>query len=337
MSLEAAERIDPRDHFHRFFEGGGRKYPTSSSVADSQTDPEAAYLREMGQHPLLSAQEKLRHFKVYQDGLAAEKRLQEYREHNQAINPLSERPFLEKIQQGERAKQELIESNLRLVVAIAKRYKNKMPLLDCIQEGNLGLIKAVEKFDWQRGFKFSTYATWWIRQAIQRAIVDKGSTIRLPAFLHEELSAYKKADGELGQEASMEELSERLGFTQVHIQQLIESSQFVPQSLDKPSGDDQTFSLKDTLADKEASIPEQVERTLLKEELANFLQAKLTDRELVVIRRRFGLDDDKIWTLEEVGNQFGLTKERIRQIEATALRKLRRSSSAQKALEQYLN
>ena len=269
-------------------------------------DPVKVYLKEIGRVPLLTPDEETE--------LALK---------IQAGGP-----------DGEKAKQRLSEANLRLVVSIAKRYVGRgMQFLDLIQEGNLGLIKAVEKFDHTKGFKFSTYATWWIRQAITRAIADQARTIRIPVHMVETINKVKKVSSQLlheyGHDPSAEEIAERLDMPVDKVREIMRVAQ-EPVSLETPIGEEEDSHLGDFIPDDDAPVPaEAASQTLLKEQLADVLKT-LTPREEKVLRLRFGLEDGRPRTLEEVGKEFNVTRERIRQIEAKALRKLRHPSRSKK-------
>ena len=269
-------------------------------------DPVKVYLKEIGRVPLLTPEEEI--------DLALK---------IQAGGP-----------DGEKAKQRLSEANLRLVVSIAKRYVGRgMQFLDLIQEGNLGLIKAVEKFDHTKGFKFSTYATWWIRQAITRAIADQARTIRIPVHMVETINKVKKVSSQLlheyGHDPSAEEIAERLDMSVDKVREIMRVAQ-EPVSLETPIGEEEDSHLGDFIPDDDAPVPaEAASQTLLKEQLADVLKT-LTPREEKVLRLRFGLEDGRPRTLEEVGKEFNVTRERIRQIEAKALRKLRHPSRSKK-------
>lgn len=271
-------------------------------------DPVRMYLKEIGKIPLLTPEEEIELAKRMEKG-------------------------------DEEAKRRLAEANLRLVVSIAKRYVGRgMLFLDLIQEGNLGLIKAVEKFDYRKGYKFSTYATWWIRQAITRAIADQARTIRIPVHMVETINKLirvsRRLVQELGREPTPEEIAKEMGISPEKVREIIKIAQ-EPVSLETPIGEEEDSHLGDFIEDQDAKAPaEEASHTLLREQLDEVLST-LTDREQKVLRLRFGLDDGRARTLEEVGCTFGVTRERIRQIEAKTLRKLRHPSRSKK-LKDYL-
>lgn len=275
----------------------------------SVDDPVRMYLKEIGKVPLLTADEEIEIAKRLEEG-------------------------------DESAKQKLAEANLRLVVSIAKRYVGRgMLFLDLIQEGNLGLIKAVEKFDYRKGFKFSTYATWWIRQAITRAIADQARTIRIPVHMVETINKLIRVSRQLlqeyGREPTPEEIAKEMGISESKVREIIKIAQ-EPVSLETPIGEEEDSHLGDFIPDDDAPAPaEAASFTLMKEQLMDVLDT-LTPREEKVLRLRFGLDDGHQRTLEEVGKEFNVTRERIRQIEAKALRKLRHPSRSKK-LRDYLD
>ena len=286
----------------------GRLEHELSAEGVALDDPVKAYLKEIGQVPLLSAEEEQTLARAARAGDAD-------------------------------ARRRLSEANLRLVVSVAKRYAGRgLPFLDLIQEGNLGLMKAAEKFEPDKGFKFSTYATWWIRQSVTRAIADQGRTIRIPVHLVEHINRVKKTAGELlrknGREPTAEEIAVRLEMEPDRVRELLQFSQ-EPVSLETPVGEEEDAHLEDFIQDEEAGVPvDEAGRQLLRQELMNVLKS-LTPREERVLTLRFGLDDGQPRTLEELGREFNVTRERIRQIEAKALRKLRHPSRA-KRLKDYL-
>ncbi len=290
----------------------------------SLDDPVRMYLKEIGRVPLLSMeQEKSLAMRIEAGELELQK-------NGTADSRL--------VADGEEAKRQLTEANLRLVVSIAKKYVGRgMLFLDLIQEGNLGLIRAVEKFDYRKGYKFSTYATWWIRQAITRALADQARTIRIPVHMVETINRLIKVSRqllqELGREPSVEEIAEAMALTPKKVREVMKISQ-EPISLETPIGEEEDSHLGDFIEDQEAVAPaEAASVMLLKEKMADVLQ-NLTERERKVLVLRFGLEDGHQRTLEEVGQEFGVTRERIRQIEAKALRKLRHPSRG-KALKDY--
>ena len=288
-----------------------QKKDSSPESSDSMSidDPVKLYLKEIGRVPLLTPEEEV----------------------ELAI----------KISEGDlQAKKRLSEANLRLVVSIAKRYLGRgMQFLDLIQEGNLGLIKAVEKFDYTKGFKFSTYATWWIRQAITRAIADQARTIRIPVHMVETINKVKKVSTQIlhekGHEPTSEEIAEKLDISVEKVREIVRVAQ-EPVSLETPIGEEEDSHLGDFIPDSDTPAPaDEASHALLKEQLEEVLTT-LTPREAKVLRLRFGLEDGKSRTLEEVGSEFKVTRERIRQIEAKALRKLRHPSRSKK-LKDYLD
>lgn len=284
-----------------------------STEGISIDDPVKIYLKEIGRVPLLTAEDEIQ---------------------------LAEQMGSSDEEKASEARKKLAEANLRLVVSIAKRYVGRgMSFLDLIQEGNLGLIKAVEKFDYTKGFKFSTYATWWIRQAITRAIADQARTIRIPVHMVETITKVKKVSSQLlhknGHDPSSEEIAQELNMPVERVRDIMRIAQD-PVSLETPIGEEEDSHLGDFIPDDEAPAPaEAASRTLLKEQL-NQVLSTLTDREEKVLRLRFGLEDGRSRTLEEVGQRFNVTRERIRQIEAKALRKLRHPNRSNK-VKDYLD
>ena len=303
-------------------------------------DPVRMYLKEIGKVPLLTADQEVELATVMSAGREAEARVAQAEADGSTI-PEAEMVELKKqIKAGEKAKQQLAEANLRLVVSIAKRYVGRgMLFLDLIQEGNLGLIKAVEKFDYTKGYKFSTYATWWIRQAITRAIADQARTIRIPVHMVETINKVIRVSRqllqELGHDPSPEEISAEMNMPVDKVREILKIAQ-EPVSLETPIGEEEDSHLGDFIPDEAASEPsEAASFTLLKEQLVDVL-GTLTPREEKVLKLRFGIEDGRTRTLEEVGKEFNVTRERIRQIEAKALRKLRHPSRSKK-LKDFLN
>lgn len=306
-AIDVLEEIDDEDETPS---KGEKKSDVDLSVPDGVNldDPVRMYLKEIGKVDLLTAEEEVE--------------------------------LAQRMEAGDdRAKKKLAEANLRLVVSIAKRYVGRgMLFLDLIQEGNLGLIRAVEKFDYRKGFKFSTYATWWIRQAITRAIADQARTIRIPVHMVETINKLMRVSRQLlqdlGREPTPEEIAEEMDLTVPKVREIMKISQ-EPVSLETPIGEEEDSHLGDFIPDEDAPVPaEAAAFTLLKEQLIEVLDT-LTEREQNVLRLRFGLDDGRARTLEEVGKVFEVTRERIRQIEAKALRKLRHPSRSKK-LKDYL-
>jgi RNA polymerase primary sigma factor len=304
------------------------------------------YLKEIGRVPLLNAELEVEIAKSIEAGNEAAGRIaaHELAEAGEgSVADLLEGPQLRRnrlvVRRGAQAKDELIEANLRLVVSIAKRYRNRgLAFLDLIQEGNLGLMRAVDKFDHTKGFKFSTYATWWIRQAITRAIADQARTIRIPVHMVETINkvvwAQRQLLQELGREPTVEEVSLRVEFPIDRIREIQRINQDTV-SLEQPVGDEDDFSLSDLIEDRGAVVPDDAATRALLDEAVREALGHLSEREQEVVRLRFGLDDGKIRTLEEVGREFGVTRERVRQIESKTLAKLRRPDAAH-LLRDYL-
>ncbi|WP_420908852.1 RNA polymerase sigma factor RpoD [Flintibacter muris] len=303
-------------------------------------DPVRMYLKEIGKVNLLTSEEEVELAQAMTAGTAAYEQLEELKESGEEIPEELRRELEKTIKKGERARQRLAEANLRLVVSIAKRYVGRgMQFLDLIQEGNLGLIKAVEKFDYVKGFKFSTYATWWIRQAITRAIADQARTIRIPVHMVETINKVIRVSRqllqELGHDPTPEEIAEEMNMPADRVREILKIAQ-EPVSLETPIGEEEDSHLGDFIPDEDASEPaEAASFTLLKEQLVEVLST-LTPREEKVLKLRFGIEDGRTRTLEEVGKEFNVTRERIRQIEAKALRKLRHPSRSKK-LKDFLN
>ncbi len=301
-------------------------------------DPVRMYLKEIGKVSLLNPDEEIELAQKMSAGNLAQEQLDSLQSGELDAASLAELKKLAKA--GERAKQKLAEANLRLVVSIAKRYVGRgMLFLDLIQEGNLGLIKAVEKFDYTKGYKFSTYATWWIRQAITRAIADQARTIRIPVHMVETINKVIRVSRqllqELGHDPSPEEIAEEMNMPVDKVREIMKIAQ-EPVSLETPIGEEEDSHLGDFIPDEGASEPsEAASFTLLKEQLVDVLST-LTPREEKVLKLRFGIEDGRTRTLEEVGKEFNVTRERIRQIEAKALRKLRHPSRSKK-LKDFLN
>jgi RNA polymerase primary sigma factor len=325
MAVEAAILTNPK--WDDFQDGLGI---AMADIESSLDDPVRMYLREIGRVALLTAEEEVRLAKLMERG----KMERERAEHLKVV------PNRRYIIEGEEAQRRLTEANLRLVVSVAKKYIGRgMNLLDLIQEGNIGLIRAVEKFDYTKGYKFSTYATWWIRQAITRAIADQARTIRIPVHMVETINRLirisRRLLQDLGREPTSEEIAAQMEITPEKVREIIKVSQ-EPVSLETPIGEEEDSHLGDFLEDHSALAPaEAASHQLLKEQVGDVL-AGLTDRERKVLQLRFGLDDGRSRTLEEVGKEFHVTRERIRQIEAKALRKLRHPSRSRK-LKDYLD
>ena len=304
----------------------------------SADDPVKMYLRDIGQVELLTITQESEFARMYQEALMCQEKIDAYKKSGKHISPEDLEVLQEKIELGEQARTILIESNLRLVVFIAKKYLGRgLPFLDLIQEGNMGLMKAVNKFDPTKGFKFATYATWWIRQAITRAIADYARTIRIPVHMVETINKLVRTTRRLTQEKRREPTPEEIAAEMKISVEKVQTIQRIaqePVSFDATVGEDEDSSYGDFIADTETLNPlEYTQNMIYREEIEKVLQT-LTPREEKVIRLRYGLDDNRPRTLEEVGKEFDVTRERIRQIEAKALRRLRHPSRL-KRLEQH--
>jgi len=306
----------------------------------ASADSVRAYLKQIGKVALLNAEEEVDLAKRIEAGLYGAERLRQVEEENQKLSPQMRRDLNWIVRDGERAKNHLLEANLRLVVSLAKRYTGRgMAFLDLIQEGNLGLIRAVEKFDYTKGYKFSTYATWWIRQAITRAMADQARTIRIPVHMVEVINKLGRIQRELlqdlGREPTPEELAKEMDITP---DKVLEIQQYArePISLDQTIGDEGDSQLGDFIEDSEAVVAvDAVSFTLMQDQLTSVLQT-LSEREAGVVRLRFGLTDGQPRTLDEIGQVYGVTRERIRQIESKTMSKLRHPSRSQ-VLRDYLD
>ena len=322
------------------------KRPTTAESSGSAEDPVHTYLKEIGRVPLLNAALEVEIAQAIETGNEAAAKIAAHELAEAGEGPeedllkgsdLSRNRRL--VRRGQQAKDDLIEANLRLVVSIAKRYRNRgLAFLDLIQEGNLGLMRAVDKFDHTKGFKFSTYATWWIRQAITRAIADQARTIRIPVHMVETINkvvwAQRQLLQELGREPTIEEVSQRVEFPIDRIREILRINQDTV-SLEQPVGDEDDFNLSDLIEDRGAVVPDDAATRSLLDVAVREALGNLSEREQDVVRLRFGLDDGKIRTLEEVGKEFGVTRERVRQIESKTLAKLRRPDAAH-LLRDYL-
>ncbi len=307
----------------------GRLTAGAISRASGSSDPVRMYLKEIGKVSLLTADEEVSLAQRIESGAAEAERLTQSIASGEwaKLDRDGQRKLRRSVADGERARRELTSANLRLVVSIAKRYVGRsVPILDLIQEGNLGLMRAVEKFDYTKGFKFSTYATWWIRQAITRAIADQSRTIRVPVHMVESINKVVRAQRAMAQrlerEPTLAELAEAVDLTEEKVAEILRISQQDPLSLDSPIGDEDDTSMADFIPDKGAAPLDLAARKLLEQAVRDVL-ADLSEREGEVVRLRFGLVDGRPRTLEEVGREFGVTRERIRQIESKTLAKLR--------------
>ncbi len=298
------------------------------------------YFREMGREPLLTAEQEVELAKRIEAGKLAKAQLEDAEKSGIELSEEERRQLEAIIADAEEARQKLIKANTRLVISVAKRYIGQgVPFLDLIQEGNLGLMKAVEKFDYTRGYKFSTYATWWIRQAVSRAVADQGRTIRLPVHVGDKLRQLHRTaqmlEQKLGHPATPEEIAEELGLPPERVRRYLRVARR-PLSLEQPVGEEEESNLGQFIEDEDVEAPpDAAEQTLLREKMEELLDT-LRPREARILRLRFGFYDGHTYTLEEVGKKFGLTRERIRQIEAQALARLRHPSRSRQ-LRDYLN
>jgi RNA polymerase primary sigma factor len=319
------------------------RLPDEARGSGGGSDPVRMYLKEIGKVPLLTAEQEVTLARRIETGLAAAAQIAELEDEYGCTTDIPPRELLKYeriVADGLEAKQDVIEANLRLVVSIAKRYRNRgMAFLDLIQEGNLGLMRAVDKFDYTKGFKFSTYATWWIRQAITRAIADQARTIRIPVHMVETINKVVRVQRqmlqELGREPTIEEIGVRVEMTPGRVREILRINQDTV-SLNEPMGDEEDFSLSDVIEDQGAVVPADAAARALLNEAVKTALSELSDREQKVVRLRFGLDDGQMRTLEEVGREFGVTRERIRQIESKTLAKLRHPIRSQR-LRDYLD
>jgi RNA polymerase primary sigma factor len=329
----------------------GRRTPngkrsSSGETGGSAEDPVHTYLKEIGRVPLLNAELEVEIARAIEEGNVATAKLTAHElalagegSRDDLLDEASVRKTRRIMLKGLKAKDDLIEANLRLVVSIAKRYRNRgLAFLDLIQEGNLGLMRAVDKFDHTKGFKFSTYATWWIRQAITRAIADQARTIRIPVHMVETINkvvwAQRQLLQELGREPTIEEVALRVELPIERVREILRINQDTV-SLEQPVGDEDDFNLSDLIEDRGAVVPDDAATRSLLDAAVREALGHLSEREQDVVRLRFGLDDGKIRTLEEVGKEFGVTRERVRQIESKTLAKLRRPDAAH-LLRDYL-
>jgi RNA polymerase primary sigma factor len=336
-----------RNGTRKVSENGRRTNGAVSDYGGGAEDPVHTYLKEIGKVQLLTAELEVQMAQRIEQGLEASARLGAHAQAEAGEGPESDLLSVEQqsrdrqtVRRGQLAKDGLIEANLRLVVSIAKRYRNRgLAFLDLIQEGNLGLMRAVDKFDYTKGFKFSTYATWWIRQAITRAIADQARTIRIPVHMVETINkvvwTQRQLLQELGREPTPEEVAARVEFPIDRVREIQRINQDTV-SLEQPVGEEDDFSLSDLIEDRGAVVPDDAATRIMLDQAVKEALTHLSPREQDVVRLRFGLDDGKIRTLEEVGREFGVTRERVRQIESKTLAKLRRPDAAS-LLRDYLD
>ena len=339
VTVEPAESPLPDDADEKLLSRRrGRRMKKSSPKGEGGTsDAVRMYLREIGQVDLLTTDDERRLAQLIEEGLIAAGKIDEAAEAGKPIDGVEGRMLTRAVNRGERAKSELTQANLRLVVSIAKRYSGRgMQLLDLIQEGNLGLMRAVDKFDYTKGFKFSTYATWWIRQAITRSIADQARTIRIPVHMVEHMNRVTRAKRsmhqELEREPTIEEISVRVQLEPDRVRELLRYSQD-PLSLDSPVGEEDESNLGDFIQDDSVISPADAAAKGMLSDAVGEVLGELSEREQDIVRLRFGLDGGQVKTLEEVGKEFGVTRERIRQIEAKTLAKLRHPQRSQRLRE----
>jgi RNA polymerase primary sigma factor len=337
-NIEVVEMVDELDA-EEFAREARSARDEELALKAPTNDPVRMYLKEIGKVPLLTAEQEVILAKAIDEGEAATAEIDKATDNGRKPTPTRMRELQRTERHGQLAKKKLIEANLRLVVSIAKRYVGRgMLFLDLIQEGNLGLIRAVEKFDYNKGFKFSTYATWWIRQAITRAIADQARTIRIPVHMVETINKLIRIQRQLlqdlGREPTPEEIGREMEFSPEKVREILKVSQ-EPVSLETPIGEEEDSHLGDFIEDSDAVVPVDAASFILLQEQLDSVLHTLSEREKKVIQLRFGLTDGHPRTLEEVGREFGVTRERIRQIESKTLSKLRHPSRSQK-LRDYL-
>jgi RNA polymerase primary sigma factor len=337
-NIEVVEMVDELDA-EEFAREARSARDEELALKAPTNDPVRMYLKEIGKVPLLTAEQEVILAKAIDEGEAATAEIDKATDNGRKLSPTRLRELQRTERHGQLAKKKLIEANLRLVVSIAKRYVGRgMLFLDLIQEGNLGLIRAVEKFDYNKGFKFSTYATRWIRQAITRAIADQARTIRIPVHMVETINKLIRIQRQLlqdlGREPTPEEIGREMEFSPEKVREILKVSQ-EPVSLETPIGEEEDSHLGDFIEDSDAVVPVDAASFILLQEQLDSVLHTLSEREKKVIQLRFGLTDGHPRTLEEVGREFGVTRERIRQIESKTLSKLRHPSRSQK-LRDYL-
>jgi RNA polymerase primary sigma factor len=337
-NIEVVEMVDELDA-EEFAREARSARDEELALKAPTNDPVRMYLKEIGKVPLLTAEQEVILAKAIEEGEGATAEIDKATDGGRKLSPPRLRELQRTERQGQLAKKKLIEANLRLVVSIAKRYVGRgMLFLDLIQEGNLGLIRAVEKFDYTKGYKFSTYATWWIRQAITRAIADQARTIRIPVHMVETINKLIRIQRQLlqdlGREPTPEEIGREMEFSPEKVREILKVSQ-EPVSLETPIGEEEDSHLGDFIEDSDAVVPVDAASFILLQEQLDSVLHTLSEREKKVIQLRFGLTDGHPRTLEEVGREFGVTRERIRQIESKTLSKLRHPSRSQK-LRDYL-